>query len=35
MTEHYAKVALSEIDDVLQHVWVADLGAPRCPGKKR
>jgi integrase len=31
MTEHYAKVALSEIDDVLQHVWVAGPGAPR-PG---
>ncbi|WP_199180315.1 site-specific integrase [Verrucosispora sp. ts21] len=31
MTEHYAKVALSEIDDVLQHVWVAGPGAPQ-PG---
>ncbi|MEU4226287.1 site-specific integrase [Nonomuraea sp. NPDC026600] len=27
MTEHYAKVALSEIDDVLQHVWVSGPGA--------
>ncbi|MEU5941225.1 site-specific integrase [Micromonospora sp. NPDC047548] len=32
MTEHYAKVALSEIDDVLQHVWVAGPGAPQ-PGQ--
>ena len=32
MTEHYAKVALSEIDDVLQHVWVAGPGAAR-PGE--
>jgi hypothetical protein len=32
MTERYAKVALSEIDDVLQHVWVAGPGAPR-PGE--
>lgn len=32
MTEHYAKVALSEIDDVLQHVWVAGPGAPQ-PGE--
>jgi len=32
MTEHYAKVALSEIDDVLQHVWVAGPGAPE-PGE--
>jgi hypothetical protein len=31
MTEHYAKVALNEIDDVLLHVWVAGPGAPR-PG---
>src|SRR5690349_3572237 len=28
----YAKVALSEIDDVLQHVWVAGPGAPQ-PGE--
>jgi integrase len=32
MTEHYAKVALSEIEDVLQQVWVAGPGAPR-PGE--
>lgn len=32
MSEHYAKVALSEIDDVLHHVWVAGPGAAR-PGK--
>lgn len=32
MTEHYAKVALSEIDDVLQHVWVSGPGATR-PGE--
>jgi hypothetical protein len=28
MTEHYAKVADSEIDDILQHIWVAGPGAP-------
>jgi len=28
MIEHYAKIALSEIEDVLQHVWVAGPGAP-------
>jgi hypothetical protein len=28
MTEHNAKIALSEIEDVLQHVWVAGPGAP-------
>lgn len=27
MAEHYAKVAVSEIEDVLQHVWVAGPGA--------
>lgn len=27
MTEHYAKVALSEIDEVLHHVWVAGPGS--------
>jgi len=32
MTEHCAKVAISEIEDVLQHVWVAGPGAPR-PGE--
>ena len=32
MTEHYAKVAMSEIEDILQHVWVAGPGAPR-PGE--
>ena len=32
MTEHYAKIALSEIEDVLQHVWVAGPGAPH-PGE--
>jgi len=31
MAEHYAKVAVSEIEDVLQHVWVAGPGAPN-PG---
>jgi integrase len=31
MTEHYAKVALSEIDDILHHVWVAGPGSP-APG---
>jgi hypothetical protein len=29
MTEHYAKVARSEIEDILRHVWVAGPGAPR------
>jgi integrase len=32
MTEHYAKVAMSEVEDILQHVWVAGPGAPR-PGE--
>jgi hypothetical protein len=32
MTEHYAKVAVSEIEDVLQHVWVAGPGNAR-PGE--
>jgi Phage integrase family len=32
MAEHYAKVAVSEIEDVLQHVWVAGPGAPN-PGE--
>ncbi|MFY1633662.1 tyrosine-type recombinase/integrase [Solwaraspora sp. WMMB335] len=32
MTEHYAKIALSEIDDVLGRVWVAGPGAPN-PGE--
>lgn len=32
MAEHYAKVAVSEIEDVLQHVWVAGPGAPT-PGE--
>jgi integrase len=32
MTEYYAKVALSEIEDVLQHVWVAGPAAPH-PGE--
>jgi len=32
MTEHYAKVALSEIDEVLQQVWVTGPGAPE-PGE--
>lgn len=31
MTEHYAKVALSEIDDVLQTVWVSGPGTEQ-PG---
>ncbi|MEU8151546.1 tyrosine-type recombinase/integrase [Nonomuraea sp. NPDC048901] len=31
MTEHYAKVALSEIDDVLHNVWVTGPGSTR-PG---
>ncbi|MFD7559924.1 hypothetical protein ACFV9E_36100 [Streptomyces sp. NPDC059835] len=29
MAEHYAKVAVSEIEDVLQHVWVAGPSAAR------
>lgn len=32
MAEHYAQVAVSEIEDVLQHVWVAGPGAAR-PGE--
>jgi integrase len=32
MAEHYTKVATSEIEDVLQHVWVAGPGAA-APGK--
>jgi hypothetical protein len=32
MTEHYAKVAVSEIEDILQHVWVAGPAAPS-PGE--
>jgi Phage integrase family len=32
MAEHYAKVAVSEIEDILQHVWVAGPGAA-VPGK--
>jgi integrase len=32
MAEHYAKVAVSEIEDVLQHVWVAGSGAAH-PGE--
>jgi integrase len=32
MAEHYAKVAVSEIEDVLQHVWVAGPGAAN-PGE--
>ncbi|MFI1992999.1 tyrosine-type recombinase/integrase [Actinoplanes sp. NPDC020271] len=32
MTEHYAKVAVSEIEDVLQHVWVSGPGSAR-PGE--
>lgn len=28
MTEHYAKVAVSEIADILQHIWVAGPAAP-------
>ena len=32
MTEVYAKIALSEIEDVLQHVWVAGPGAAN-PGE--
>ena len=32
MAEHYAKVAVSEIEDILQHVWVAGPGAAN-PGE--
>ncbi|QFZ24508.1 site-specific integrase [Saccharothrix syringae] len=32
MTERYAKIALSEIEDVLQHVWVTGPGSP-IPGQ--
>lgn len=32
MAEHYAKVAVSEIEDILQRVWVAGPGAPN-PGE--
>lgn len=32
MAEHYAEVASSELDDILQHVWVAGPGATE-PGK--
>src|SRR5437762_5436263 len=32
MTEHYAKVAVSEIEDILQHIWVAGPGAAN-PGE--
>ncbi|WP_107421123.1 tyrosine-type recombinase/integrase [Streptomyces sp. CB03234] len=32
MAEHYAQVAVSEIEDVLQHVWVAGPGATN-PGE--
>jgi site-specific recombinase XerD len=32
MAEHYAKVAVSEIEDILQHVWVAGPGATN-PGE--
>ncbi|MGH3405714.1 MAG: tyrosine-type recombinase/integrase, partial [Streptosporangiaceae bacterium] len=32
MAEHYAKVAVSEIEDILQNVWVAGPGAP-APGE--
>jgi integrase len=32
MAEHYIKVAVSEIEDVLQHVWVTGPGAPN-PGQ--
>ncbi|MEU4828807.1 tyrosine-type recombinase/integrase [Actinomadura sp. NPDC023710] len=31
MAEHYAKVAISEIEDILQHIWVAGPGTPQ-PG---
>src|SRR5437870_8316022 len=32
MTEHYTKVAVSEIEDILHHVWVAGPGAAN-PGE--
>lgn len=32
MAEHYAKVAVSEIEDILQHVWVTGPGAAN-PGE--
>lgn len=32
MTEHYAKIAVSALDDVLNRVWVAGPGAPE-PGR--
>ena len=32
MTEQYAKIALSEIEDILQHVWVAGPGSAN-PGE--
>jgi integrase len=32
MAEHYTKVAVSEIEDILQRVWVAGPGAPH-PGE--
>lgn len=32
MAEHYVNVAASEIEDVLQHVWVVGPGAPN-PGE--
>jgi integrase len=32
MAEHYAKVAMSEVEDILQHVWVAGPGSAR-PGE--
>ena len=32
MTEHYAKVATSEIEDILQHIWVAGPAAAN-PGE--
>jgi integrase len=32
MAEHYAKVAVSEIEDILQHIWVAGPAAPN-PGE--
>jgi hypothetical protein len=32
MTEHYAKVATSEIEDILQHIWVAGPAAAN-PGQ--
>jgi integrase len=32
MAEHYAKVSMSEVEDILQHVWVAGPGSAR-PGE--